>query len=155
MRTNITPLHTHTYTQCRSTRNIQPSTSSSLGTADLHFYHGGGGDGGSFHCFCKDLGVTFDNSSPTVAFFTSFFLLFFKRKSAEMTVAECLLISCVWAPFSLTGSYIMPGQHSQPTPTLLGQMCMHSGVTCHFHFWQNDQGLLQAAAVIQGGTDTK
>ena len=29
-------------------------------------------------------------------------------------------------------------------------------VTCHLHFWQNDQGLLRATAVTQGGgTDTK
>ena len=28
-------------------------------------------------------------------------------------------------------------------------------VTCHLHFWQNDQDLLRAAAVTRGGTDTE
>ena len=28
-------------------------------------------------------------------------------------------------------------------------------VTCHLHFWQNDWGLLHAAAVIGGGMDTE
>ena len=28
-------------------------------------------------------------------------------------------------------------------------------VTCHLHFWQNDQDLLRAAAVTGGGTDTE
>ena len=41
-----------------------------------------------------------------------------------MTVAECSLMSCVWAHF-LIGSHIMPGQqHSQPTPTSLAKGCM-------------------------------
>ena len=50
-----------------------------------------------------------------------------------------------------TDSHTMPGQqHSQPTQTLLGQGCKCLGVTCHLHFWQNDQGLLHAAAVTWG-----
>ena len=32
-------------------------------------------------------------------------------------------------------------------------MCL--GVTCHLHFWQNDQGLLHATVVTKGGTDTE
>jgi len=28
-------------------------------------------------------------------------------------------------------------------------------VTCHLHFWQNDWGLLRAAAVTQGGTNAE
>ena len=28
-------------------------------------------------------------------------------------------------------------------------------VTCHLHFWQNDQGLLHAAAAVGGGMDTE
>ena len=40
---------------------------------------------------------------------------------AEMTVAKCSLTSCFWI-----GSCTMPGQwHSQPTPTSLGQRCVH------------------------------
>ena len=32
----------------------------------------------------------------------------------------------------------------------LGQRCRHVlGVTCHLHFWQNDQGLLRATDVTQ------
>ena len=54
---------------------------------------------------------------------------------------------------SLLGSHTMPGQHSQPTPTLLGQGCLD--VNCHLHFWQNDWGLLHATVVTWGGTDTK
>ena len=39
---------------------------------------------------------------------------------AETTVAEYSLTSCMWARLRI-GSYAMPGQHSQPTPTMLGQ----------------------------------
>ena len=43
----------------------------------------------------------------------------------ETTVIECFLTSCVWARFRI-GSHTMPEQrHSQPTPTSLGQKCMH------------------------------
>ena len=73
-------------------------------------------------------------------------------QQAEMTVTQCSRMSCVWARF-LIGSHTTPGQqYSQPTPTLLGQRCIHAclGVTCHLHFWQNDWGLLRATAVIQG-----
>ena len=45
---------------------------------------------------------------------------------AETTVTEFSLMSCVWARF-LIGSHTMPGQqHSQPTPTSLGQGCMRA-----------------------------
>ena len=48
----------------------------------------------------------------------------------------------------------MPGQwNSQPTPTLMGQGCI--GVTCHLHFWQNDQGLFCTTVITQSGTDTE
>ena len=41
---------------------------------------------------------------------------------AETTVAECVLISCVWARFR-TGSHTMPGhRHNQPTPTSWAEM---------------------------------
>ena len=44
---------------------------------------------------------------------------------AEMMVTECSLMSCALARF-LIGSHTMPGQkHSQPTPTSLGQRCVH------------------------------
>ena len=44
---------------------------------------------------------------------------------AQMTVVKCSLTSSVWACF-LIGSHTMPWQRrSQPTPTLLGQGCMH------------------------------
>ena len=69
----------------------------------------------------------------------------------EATVAKCSLTSCVWACFWI-GSYTMPRQqHSQPTPTSLGQgsMCV-SGVTCHLHFLHNDWGLLRATVVTRG-----
>ena len=62
-----------------------------------------------------------------------FFFVFFSTlgqdqstvaQRAKMTVAECSLMSFVWAYF-LTGSHTMPGQqHCQPTPTLFGQGCM-------------------------------
>ena len=47
----------------------------------------------------------------------------------------------------------MPGQrHSQPTPTPFGsRVYARLGVTCHLHStWQNDRGLLRAAAVTRG-----
>ena len=54
----------------------------------------------------------------------------------------------MWACFRI-GSHTMPGQwHSQPTPTLFSQGWL--GVTCHPHFWQNDQGLLRATAGTGG-----
>ena len=48
-------------------------------------------------------------------------------------------------------SHTMPGQlQSQLIRTSLGQRCMHiESVTCHLHFWQNDQGLLRATAVTR------
>ena len=59
----------------------------------------------TFHSVCQD--------QSTVA------------QQTEMTVANCSLLSCVWACF-LTGYHAVPGQrHSQPTPTLLGQGCVH------------------------------
>ena len=50
----------------------------------------------------------------------------------------------------------MPRQHSQPTPTLLGQGLVSAclSVTCHLHFWQIDQGLLIATVVTEGRVDT-
>ena len=70
----------------------------------------------------------------------------------ETTVAECSLTSSVSARF-LIGSHAMPAQrHSQPTQTSLGQGC---SVTCHLHFWQNDQGLLRATAVTQGWNELR
>ena len=46
----------------------------------------------------------------------------------------------------------MPGQRqSQATSTSLGQgTCACLGVTCHLHVWQNDRGLLRAAAGVEG-----
>ena len=48
----------------------------------------------------------------------------------------------------------MPGQRqSQATSTSLGQGCRPCaclGVTCHLHVWQNDRGLLRAAAGVEG-----
>ena len=68
----------------------------------------------------------------------------------EMTVTKCSLMSCVWGRLMI-GSQTMPTQgHSQPTPTLLDQGCVCLGVTCYLHFWQNDQDLLCATAVIRG-----
>ena len=44
---------------------------------------------------------------------------------AETTVAKCSLTNFLWACFRI-GSHTMPGQrYSQPTPTSLGQGCMH------------------------------
>ena len=37
----------------------------------------------------------------------------------------------------------------------IGRVYECSAVTCHLHFWQNDQDLLSATAVTQGGTDTE
>ena len=52
--------------------------------------------------------------------------------------------------FSLMGSRTILGQHSQPTPTLLGTwVCAYLAATCHLHFLQNYQGLLRATAVIR------
>ena len=48
----------------------------------------------------------------------------------------------------LRGSHAMPGQHSQPVPTSLGEGCM-CAVTYHLHFWQNNRGLLRATAVTR------
>ena len=42
--------------------------------------------------------------------------------------------------------------HRQPTLTSLGRGCL--GVTCHPHFWQNDQGLSHATAVTLGEEQT-
>ena len=66
----------------------------------------------------------FDNSFPTCAFFFHFCHSLGQDQStiaqpAEMTVAECSLMSCVLARF-LIGSHTMLAQrHSQPTPTSL------------------------------------
>ena len=45
----------------------------------------------------------------------------------------------------------MPGQrHSQPTPIRWVKVYACLGVIYHLHFWQNDLGLLRAAAVRRG-----
>ena len=60
---------------------------------------------------------------------------------AKTTVAKCFLMSGMCTCF--------PWYHSQLTPTLLDQVRVRIGVTCHLHCWQNDQGLLRATAVTQ------
>ena len=50
----------------------------------------------------------------------------------------------------------MPGQRQSAHSDFVGSRvyaCL--GVTCHLHFWQNDQGLLRATEVAKGGTDTE
>ena len=39
--------------------------------------------------------------------------------------------------------------------TSIDRGCVCLGVTCHLHFWQNDQDLLRVTAVTWGGTDTE
>ena len=49
----------------------------------------------------------------------------------------------------LVGFHTTPGQrHSQPTPTSLGHGIIDcSGVACHMHFWENDQGLFRVTGM--------
>ena len=72
-------------------------------------------------------------------------------QQAEMTCDKHSLMSCTWVHFPDKFPYYAR-QHSQPTPILLGQLCLHvmQGVTCHLHFWQNDHILLCATAVTWG-----
>ena len=66
-----------------------------------------------------------------------------------MTVAKCSLTSCRWVCFP-TGSHTMPGQQQSAHTDFVGSRvyaCL--GVTCHLHFWQNDQGLLCANVVTR------
>ena len=54
---------------------------------------------------------------------------------AETIVDECALTSVVCELISLIGSYTVPGQHNQPTLTLLGRGCVCDCVqpaTCSF-----------------------
>ena len=97
-------------------------------------------DGGGFFLLCEDFGRIFHNSFTACALFlfflkwrlacTNWFHSLGQDQStvaqrAETTMTECSLTSYVWAHF-LIDSHTLPWQwHSQPTPTLMGQGCMH------------------------------
>ena len=92
---------------------------------------------GGFFLACKNFGGRFDDWIPASASFFSFFfkvkisshvpmpLFFYGQDQAETTVTECFPNELRMSSFSLIGSHTVPGQHSQPTLTLLGQGCMH------------------------------
>ena len=94
--------------------------------------------GGSFFLTQEDLRRMFDDSFPACIFF--FFLV-------EIS-------SCTFIPlFRLHGRF----PHQAWTAAQLAYSdftgskvyaCL--GVSCHLHFWQNDQGLLRATAVTWG-----
>ena len=127
--------------------------------------------GGGYFSKCKAFERTFNNSFPACLPVCLFVVVVLRwrlghahqchslgqdqstvAQQTEMTVTKCSLTSCMWVHF-LMGSHTTPvQQHSQPTPSLLGQGYMHAclGVSCHLHFWQNDRGYLHATEVTQG-----
>ena len=117
-------------------------------------------DGGGFFFACNYFGRMFDNSFPACTFF--FFkveiswctqIQLFRPRSVHSVSAHCDRVFPDELCVSLfpDRSHTMPGQlQSQLIRTSLGQRCMHiESVTCHLHFWQNDQGLLRATAVTR------
>ena len=91
---------------------------------------------GGFFLSCENFLGMFDDSFPACLFV--FFLKWRLARGhlshtlgqdqstvaqrAETTVAELSLTCCMWVHFPwYIGSHIMAGQHSQPTPTSLGQ----------------------------------
>ena len=109
------------------------------------------GGGGSFVCVLKKVDI---------AGLHQFHL--FRPESGHSGSASwdnCGSVSCdelCVSTFSLIGSHGMPRQHSHPSLNSLSHARVYAclGVTCNL-FWQRDQGLLCATAVIQGGTDTE
>ena len=111
-------------------------------------------------------GGRFDDSFPACA---SFFFLFFQKlrstcihqfhffdqdqstvaQWAKMTVAKCSLTSCMYVCFP--GRFLHYGWTAQSANSNFfgSRVYARSGVTCHLHFWQNDQGLLHATAVTR------
>ena len=96
-----------------------------------------GGGGGGFFLACENLGGIFNYSFPTCNFFFFFFEISLRTLiplfvpgsvhggSAILDNCGCMFpdkLSVSWFPW---GSQIMPGQHSQPTQTSLGQGCVH------------------------------
>ena len=92
-----------------------------------------------FFSWAKIWGQGWTGHFPPALFFFSFFLTgnqlartkftFYVSPSTvlqrdKMNVNECSLTSCVWA-HSPDRFPPLPGQHSQPTLTSLGQGCMH------------------------------
>ena len=95
----------------------------------------------AFSSLARILGVRFDDSFPACVSFFFFKVEISSRTSfplfsccqeqstvaqrAETTVAECFPDELRVSSFSFIGSNTVPGQHSQPTQTSLGQGCMH------------------------------
>ena len=109
----------------------------------------------------KDFGRIFDNSFAACAFF--FFLKWrltctnwshslgqdqsTVAQQNEMTVNMCSLMSCMWACFLIDSHTSWTAAYSNFDGSRV-YVCL--GVTCHLHCWQNDWGLLHAAAVTRG-----
>ena len=128
-------------------------------TFPSYIFHVNGG--GGFFLACKDFWRMFDNSFPACIFFKveiSWHILIPLFRPGSVHNGSASLDNCdwvfsvshVWAR-SLIGSHTMPGQrHSQPTLTCWVKVYAFLGVTCHLHFWQNDQGLLHTNVVTRG-----
>ena len=99
---------------------------------------------GFFFSHARTLGGSWTSHSPHA--------LFFKWRLACTHQFHSVRISPQWLSW-LRRLHTMPEQHSQPTPTSLGQDCL--GVTCQLHFWQNDRGLLRTTVLTRGVEQTK
>ena len=74
---------------------------------------------------------------------------------AKMTVAECSLMSCMWARFPDRLPHYAWTAQSAHCNIIGPRVSACLNVTCHLHLWQNCGGLLCATAVTWGGTDTE
>ena len=115
-----------------------------------------------YFLICEDFGGRFDDSFPTLFFF-------FQRRSAHghqfhflgqdqskvaqrvvTTVAKCFLSSCVRSHFPDKFPQCAWIAYSTNSNFVGSRLYVCLGVTCHLHFWHNDQGLLSAFVVTQG-----
>ena len=117
-----------------------------------------------FFLACEDFRRMFDHSFPTCAFF------FFKVEISLYTLISLStpgLVHSVLASWDVCG-WVFPDElsvssfldrfphygwtaaQSAPSYSVRSRVSACLGITCHLHFWQNDQGLLGATAVARG-----
>ena len=124
----------------------------------------------AFFLACKDFGRTFNPSFPICGVWLLFFMEISSRTqipffmpgsvhSGSMSWDDCGQMFLDKLHISLfldrCPNYAWTATKSAHSDFVGPRVYVCLGVTCHLHFWQNDQGLLRATAVTQGGPNAK
>ena len=74
----------------------------------------------------------------------------FKKQITEVVYLSAGMAGATWNCWHLGASLVYTIQPCHFMQSQLHKVCVCLAVTCHLHFWQNDQDLLRATAVIHG-----